>query len=155
MPLKPLLNHHLNRKNLYHYFCITFIIAALFIGCMFCVCLFVLVWVILSGILLVQDLVNEAHSHCCDQKCWQACTKWSFQRIGWCLLPQNCLVQFFNLGKGGCDTLVFEHRTCFISLGVLKGWDFALFTSANVNELQRFKRRMQLLVPILFSRNEI
>lgn len=53
MALNPLLNHHLNQKGLYHYFCIAFIIAALFIGCMFWVCLFVLVWVILSGILLV------------------------------------------------------------------------------------------------------
>jgi len=46
-------------------------------------------------------------------------------------------------------------RTCFIFPGVMKGWDFALFTSANLNELHRFKTRMQLLVPVLFSKNEI
>lgn len=54
------------------------------------------------------------------------------------------LLTFLNTGK-----------TCFIFLGVMKGCAFALFTSANVNELHRFKRRMQLLVPILFSKNEI
>lgn len=46
-------------------------------------------------------------------------------------------------------------RTCFIFPGVMKRWDFALFTSATVNELHRFQRRVQLLVPILFSKNEI
>lgn len=60
-----------------------------------------------------------------------------------------------QLWKGGCITYVFEHRQNFVFPGVMKGWDFALFTSANVNELHRFKRRMQLLVPILFSKNEI
>ncbi|KAF1488875.1 Ceramide kinase-like protein, partial [Pygoscelis antarcticus] len=60
-------------------------------------------------------------------------------------------VIYLQLVEGWMHYFMFLNagRTCFIFPGVMKGWGFALFTSATVNELHRFQRRVQLLVPIL------
>lgn len=156
MALKPLLNLHLNQKGFYQYFCVTFIVSTLFIGGIFWVFLFWFGLFSLASCLYRTQLIKHIIQSLLGSKLLVGMYQVEFLENMMVLAPTKlCLTQFFNLWKGGCGAFVFEHRTCFIFLGVLKGWDFALFTSANVNELQRFKRRMQLLVPIQFSRNEI
>lgn len=50
-------------------------------------------------------------------------------------------------GRAHMDAaLTFLNTGMTYFLGVGKGQGFVLFTSANVNELHRFKRRVQLLV---------